>query len=55
VNLIKIYCKHICKYHNVSPVQQLYANKIILKGVSSHKLVPWQTGGGVTEEVMVRA
>jgi hypothetical protein len=21
VNLIKIYCKHICKYHNVSPVQ----------------------------------
>jgi hypothetical protein len=27
VNLIKIYCKHICKYHNVSPVQLLYANK----------------------------
>jgi hypothetical protein len=28
-NLIKIYFKHICKYHNVSPVQLLYANKII--------------------------
>jgi hypothetical protein len=27
----KIYCKHKCKYHNVSPVQILYANKIIKK------------------------
>jgi hypothetical protein len=27
VNLTKIYCKHICKYHNASPVQMLYANK----------------------------
>jgi hypothetical protein len=24
----KTYCKHICKYHNVSPLQQVYANKI---------------------------
>jgi hypothetical protein len=24
----KMYCKHICKYHDVSPVQLLYANKI---------------------------
>jgi hypothetical protein len=23
----KIYCKHTCRYHNVSPVQLLYANK----------------------------
>jgi hypothetical protein len=29
VNLTKIYSKHICKYHIVSPVQLLYANKII--------------------------
>jgi hypothetical protein len=28
VNLTKIHCKHICKYHNVYPVQLLYANKI---------------------------
>jgi hypothetical protein len=27
VNLTKIYCKHICKYHSVSLVQLLYANK----------------------------
>jgi hypothetical protein len=27
----KIYCRHKCKYHNVSPVQILYANKIIKK------------------------
>jgi hypothetical protein len=27
VNLIKIYCKHIYKYHNASPVKLLYANK----------------------------
>jgi hypothetical protein len=27
----KIYCKHICKYHNVSPVQLLYANNILKK------------------------
>jgi hypothetical protein len=26
VNLTKIYCKHICKYHNVSPVQLVYVN-----------------------------
>jgi hypothetical protein len=26
VNLIKIYCKHFCKYHNVFPVQ--YNKKI---------------------------
>jgi hypothetical protein len=25
-NLTKIYYKHIYEYHNVSPVQQLYAN-----------------------------
>jgi hypothetical protein len=31
VNLTKIYCKHICKYHKVSPVQLLYANKIVKK------------------------
>jgi hypothetical protein len=30
-NPTKIYFKHICKYHNVSPVQQLCANKIISK------------------------
>jgi hypothetical protein len=29
VNLTEIYCKHICKYHNVPPVQLLCANKII--------------------------
>jgi hypothetical protein len=23
----KIYCENICKYHNLSPVQLLYANK----------------------------
>jgi hypothetical protein len=28
VNVIKIYCKHICKYHNASTVQLLDANKI---------------------------
>jgi hypothetical protein len=28
VNLTKIYCKHICKFHNVSLVQLLYADKI---------------------------
>jgi hypothetical protein len=27
VNLTKIYYKHICKYHSISPVQLLYANK----------------------------
>jgi hypothetical protein len=27
VNLIKIYCKHIYKHHNVSPVQVLCTNK----------------------------
>jgi hypothetical protein len=26
VNLSKIYCKHICKYHMYSPVQPLYAS-----------------------------
>jgi ribosomal protein L44E len=26
-NLINIYCKHICKCHNASPVQVVYANK----------------------------
>jgi hypothetical protein len=31
VNLTKIYCKHICKYHHVSPVQLLYANKNVKK------------------------
>jgi hypothetical protein len=31
----KIYFKHICKYHNVSPVQLLYGNKIIKKGISN--------------------
>jgi hypothetical protein len=31
VKLTKIYFKHICKYHNVSPIQLLYANKIISK------------------------
>jgi hypothetical protein len=30
----KMYCKHTCKYYNASPVQLLYANKIIFK--SSH-------------------
>jgi hypothetical protein len=28
INLTKIYFKHICKYHNVSLVRLLYANKI---------------------------
>jgi hypothetical protein len=27
MNLIKIHCKHICKYHNESPLQLIYANK----------------------------
>jgi hypothetical protein len=27
VSLTRIYCKHICKYHNVSLVQILYASK----------------------------
>jgi hypothetical protein len=27
VNVINIYCKHICKYHNVSLLQLLYINK----------------------------
>jgi hypothetical protein len=27
MNLTKIYCKHLCKCHNVSPIQILYANK----------------------------
>jgi hypothetical protein len=31
VNLTKIHCKHICKYHNISPVQLLYANKSFKK------------------------
>jgi hypothetical protein len=26
IDLTKIYCKHICKYHNVSSVQLWYAN-----------------------------
>jgi hypothetical protein len=28
VNLIKIYCKHICKCHSVPPVQLSYTNKL---------------------------
>jgi hypothetical protein len=37
VNLIKVYCKHICKCHDVpSPVQLLYANKkAILSGLET--------------------
>jgi hypothetical protein len=31
VNLIEIYCKHICKSHNVYPVQLLNANKNVFK------------------------
>jgi hypothetical protein len=31
VNPTKIYFKQTCKYHNVSPAQLLYANKIIKK------------------------
>jgi hypothetical protein len=31
VNLIKIYCKHVCKYHMYPPVQLLYANKNAIK------------------------
>jgi hypothetical protein len=27
VNSTKIHFKHICNYHNVSPIQILYANK----------------------------
>jgi hypothetical protein len=27
----EIYCKHICKYYNVTPVQILYVNKILKK------------------------
>jgi hypothetical protein len=30
VNLTKIYCNQICKYHNVAPVQLLYANKNLI-------------------------
>jgi hypothetical protein len=29
INLTKIYCMLTCKYQNVSPIQLLYANKII--------------------------
>jgi hypothetical protein len=28
INPAKIFCKHICKYHNVSPVQLSYDSKI---------------------------
>jgi hypothetical protein len=28
-DLIEIYCKHICKCQNVSPIQLLFANKNI--------------------------
>jgi hypothetical protein len=38
VNLTKIYFKQICKYHNVSPIQLLYANKIIKKNKASPTL-----------------
>jgi hypothetical protein len=31
VNLTKIYSKHLCKCHNVSPVQQLYDNLKLFK------------------------
>jgi hypothetical protein len=31
VNPVKIYFKHTYTYHNISPVQLLYANKIIKK------------------------
>jgi hypothetical protein len=30
VNPTKIHCKHICKYHNVSPMQLLYTRKLYL-------------------------
>jgi hypothetical protein len=31
INLTMIYCKHMCKYHNGSPAQLSYANKMIFK------------------------
>jgi hypothetical protein len=31
VNVTKMYCKHICKYHSVSPVQLLYPNNNRIK------------------------
>jgi hypothetical protein len=27
LNLFKIYCNHICKYHNVSPCKTILINK----------------------------
>jgi hypothetical protein len=36
--LTKIYCKHICKYHNVSLLQLLYANQTIK---SIHLYIAW--------------
>jgi hypothetical protein len=32
MNLIKVYCKHIWKCHNETPVQRIYANKNIKRG-----------------------
>jgi hypothetical protein len=40
VNVIIIYFKHICKYHNVSPIQLLYINK--LKKSNFQKKKRWE-------------
>jgi hypothetical protein len=37
VNLLKIYYKHTCKHHKVSPVQLLYANKQILACMNGYQ------------------
>jgi hypothetical protein len=36
VNLVKIYCKHICKYHNVSLLYNYY---MLIKKTKTKKLV----------------
>jgi hypothetical protein len=40
VNLTMIHCRHKCKYHNVPPVQLLYANKKfkVLKHLKTKKI-----------------
>jgi hypothetical protein len=55
VDLIKICCKHICKYHNASPLYNYYILiKIFFKGHYAEKILSAKTLRrnmlGVTEE-----
>jgi hypothetical protein len=39
VNLVKIHCKHFCKYHNVPPVHNNMLIKIFFKNKEKEKNV----------------